>query len=153
MVLKTLKLKPRATKRVYAMSKVTSWTTHSYSSYNAVEIVAYFAIFNVCKKNRLKSNLRLQEMLNSTLSNFLMFTTIDDPSQYIMLGTNADKLYVVGGRLEHEEPIVFVTWVEVETLLKKVKEKASTTIIGIDIKSLYPFETIRKLYTVGYIVP
>lgn len=80
-----LKLKPRATERVYLMSKVTSRTTRSYSSYSAADTVAHFAIFDVCKQNRVKSNLRLQGMLNSTLSNFLMFRAIDDPLQGIML--------------------------------------------------------------------
>lgn len=65
--------------------------------------------------------------------------------------TNDNNLSVACKRpvSSREGPVAFMTRVDVETILRKEKEKGFTSTIGLDLKIPYPVEITEKHYQVG----
>lgn len=72
----------------------------------------------------------------------------------MILATNADNLSATGRRSTstEEELVAFITRLEFEAMLKKEKEKASTSLIGLGLKPLYPVEIASKP-PIKYVAP
>lgn len=71
---------------------------------------------------------------------------INDPVQGVTPSINVDNLSAVGRRPINtsEELMVFMTKFEIESVLKKEKEKASVSSICLDLKHQYALDVAKK---------
>lgn len=69
----------------------------------------------------------------------------DEPVQRVTLA-NADNHSVAGRRLASavEEPTIFMIILEIETVLRREKEKASISLICMDLKPPYSVEVVSR---------
>lgn len=88
-----------------------------------------------------------------------LMNQVEEPSQpavdEVTLATNADNLFAIGTWLASttEESVAFMTRFQVEVVLKKRKEKASGSMIELDLKPPYPSIIEMKPYQLGYVAP
>lgn len=80
---------------------------------------------------------------------------VDDSLQGVTSATDATDLPVAGRQPVGvtEEPVAFMTRAEVNTILRKGKGKAFTSIIALDLKLSYPTKIVTKLYPAMFIIP